>query len=58
MEGLSKPGIALLAAAGIVSAPIAHSYFPIRWLACRSKRKAAPESGPVLNLVAFNQPTA
>jgi len=34
--------MALLAAAGIVSAPIACGYFPIRWPR-RSKRKAAPK---------------
>ena len=47
MEEWSRTGIAPLAAGGIVSAPIAYGCFPIRWLECRSERKAAPEERPL-----------
>ena len=41
--------MALLAAAGIVSALVACGYFPIRWLDRRKKRKAAPKGSLTLS---------
>lgn len=41
--------MALLAAAGIVSALVACGYFPIRWLDHRKKRKAAPKGSLTLS---------